>query len=364
MNISPLAQYQHDLTDPDFYTDPSQAAAIIELDKIYQQLSKQAQQQNGVWKLFYKHKLVKGCYLWGDVGTGKSYLMNTFFHCLPFKQKVRLHFHEFMHCIHAELKALQGEKNPLQLIAKRWVKQKFVLCFDEFFVKDIADAMLLGNILKYFFAEGICLVATSNVIPEDLYKNGLQRQRFLPAIKILQQHVQVLHVDNSIDYRLQHIQPAGVYFSPLEQQAEQQMMHSFHYYAADDDVAGHDSLLINQRQLQPIRRAEKVVWFDFPMLCETARSSDDYLQIAHQFPVVMLSNVPVISASKPDVLVRFINLIDVLYDRHILLIMSVATDIESLYKGDKWRFEFKRTCSRLQEMQSEQYNSEINQVNS
>ena len=354
MKLSPTAQYQQDLMDPDFQPDPYQAAAIEVLDKIYWQLCEEAQHRNRKLNFFYKRKVIQGCYLWGDVGTGKSYLMNTFFHCLPFKQKIRLHFHEFMHCIHAELKALQGKKNPLKLIAKRWAKQTLVLCFDEFFVKDIADAMLLGNLLQYFIAEGICLVATSNVQPKDLYKNGLQRERFLPAIKILQHTLDVLRVDNNVDYRLQHIKPAHVYFSPLNEQAEQQMMHSYHYYAAED-VAGHEPLQINHRLIEPIRRAVKVIWFDFATLCETARSSDDYLQLAQQFTIVMLSNVPIISASKPDVIVRFINLIDVLYDQHNLLIMSAAAPIEQLYSGKEWGFEFKRTCSRLQEMQSEQY---------
>lgn len=354
MSISPLAQYRQDLTDPNFQADPYQVAAIEVLDKIYGQLCTEAQHQNSKLRFFYKRKMIKGCYLWGDVGTGKSYLMNTFFHCLPFKQKRRLHFHEFMHSIHAELKALQGKKNPLKLIAKRWAKQTLVLCFDEFFVKDIADAMLLGHLLQYLIAAGICLIATSNVPPVDLYRNGLQRKRFLPAIKILQQTLEVLRVDNNIDYRLCHIKPAKVYFSPLDEHSTQEMMHSYHYYAAGD-VACHEPLQINQRLLQPIRRAAKVIWFDFATLCESARSSDDYLQIAQQFTVIMLSNVPLIASNKSDIIVRFINLIDVLYDHHSLLVMSIAVPIDQLYSGEKWGFEFKRTCSRLQEMQSEQY---------
>jgi len=354
MSLSPIRQYHQDLIDPEFHEDPYQAAAIKVLDKIYRKLIKQARQQTGWLRFFYPRKSIHGCYLWGDVGTGKTYLMNTFFQCLPFTEKVRLHFHEFMHCIHTELNALKGEKNPLRLVAKRWAKQNLVLCFDEFFVKDIADAMLLRNVLDYFFAEGICLIATSNVPPKDLYKKGLLRQRFLPAIKILQQHVRVIQVDNHIDYRLQQIKPANVYFIPLDKHAEQQMMHSFHYYVGDDIIST-DDLEINHRCLKVIRRASQVVWFSFKMLCETARNSDDYLQIAQQFPIIMLSKIPLIAAAKRDIIVRFINLIDVLYDHHVLLVISAAIEIERLYTGKEWAFEFKRTCSRLQEMQSEQY---------
>ena len=357
MKLSPVKQYQQDLIDPTFHSDPQQAAAIKALDNLYRQLNTQVQRKNSWLRFIYKHKLIRGCYMYGAVGTGKTYLMNTFFQCLPFAKKTRLHFHEFMNCIHTELKALQGEKNPLQLVAKRWAKQTYVLCFDEFFVKDIVDAMLLGKLFSHFFTAGICIVATSNVKPENLYKNGLQRERFLPAIKILQQHLLIIQVDNKIDYRLQQIKPADVYFTPLGKLAQEKMMQSFHYYAGDDR-ANDNVLEINQRRLKLIRRAKQVVWFDFKMLCETARSSDDYLQIAHQFPVLMLSNMPVIVAAKADVIVRFINLIDILYDQHVLLIVTAAAVITKLYAGEQWAFEFKRTCSRLQEMQSEQYISQ------
>ena len=354
MKISPCRQYQQDLTEPDFHPDPSQAAAIKILEQIYQALCKQAIQQQRWRSLLTRRKLIRGAYLWGNVGTGKSYLLQTFFHALPFKEKKRLHFHEFMRSIHAELKALQGAKNPLQIIAKRWAKQIFVLCFDEFFVQDIGDAMLLGNLLQYFFAAGVCVVATTNSRPVDLYQHGLQRERFLPAIKLIQQHMQVIHVDNHIDYRLQCIKPAGVYFTPLNQHAARQMMHSFNYYAGSAVVC-HDALRINGRLLQPIRYALKVVWFDFNTLCATARSSNDYLQIVARFSVMMLSNVPVITANSDDIIVRFINLIDVLYDQQVRLIMSAAAPIEQLYTGVKSAFAFKRTCSRLQEMQGEGY---------
>ncbi len=354
MKTSPSVQYQQDLIDPDFHPDPSQAAAIEILEQIYRALCQRVRRQQGWRSLLTRRKPIRGAYLWGNVGTGKSYLLQTFFHALPFKEKTRLHFHEFMHSIHIQLKTLQGEKNPLQIIAKRWAKRISVLCFDEFFVKDIGDAMLLGKLLHHFFAAGVCVVATANSKPEDLYQHGLQRERFLPAITLIQRHMQVIHVDNHIDYRLQYNKPAGVYFTPLNQHAAQQMMRSFRYYAGDA-VACNDALRINGRLLQPLRHAPNVVWFDFKTLCETARSSDDYLQIAARFSVVMLSDVPVIAANRHDTILRFIHLIDVLYDRRIRFAMSAAAPIEQLYSGEKSAFAFKRTCSRLQQMQSERY---------
>jgi cell division protein ZapE len=354
MSDSPKQQYQHDLRDPHFHEDPCQAAAIEALDSIYQQLSQQARLANSWQKIFYRRKLIKGLYLWGGVGTGKSYLMNTFFNCLPFSQKIRLHFHEFMRAVHHDLTAFQGHKNPLELIAKNWAKKTLVLCFDEFFVKDIADAMLLGKLLAALFTEGVCLVATSNRKPEDLYLRGLQRERFLPAIKILQENVTVLQVDNNIDYRLEKIKPADVYFSPLDSGTEKLMMQSFHFYA-DNDVTLGKELLINKRAVSTIRASAQVVWFAFSALCETALGSDDYLQIAERYSVILLSDVPVFKGNVYNAAVRFINLIDVLYDKHSLLIMSAAVPIQQLYQDKEWAFEFERTKSRLLEMTSHEY---------
>lgn len=358
MTVSPSAQYRQDLIHPDFHSDPSQAATIDILEQIYHALCQQARQQRCWPKVISKRKLIRGAYLWGNVGTGKSYLLNTFFRCLPVKEKRRLHFHEFMRCIHAELKTLPGQKNPLQIIANRWARQILILCFDEFLVADIADAMLLGHLLQYFFAAGICIVATANQKPDDLYQYGLQRERFLPAITLIRQHMQVVHVDNNIDYRLQHGRSAEVYFAPLNQHAAQQMRQRFHYYAGNDSVR-YNALEVNGRPLQPLQHTAKVVWFDFNTLCNTPRSSNDYLQIADRFPTVMLSDVPVLATNRHDSVVRFINLIDVLYDRHRLLIISAAAPIEQLYTGIKSAFAFKRACSRLQEMQSEAYKNAI-----
>lgn len=354
MRLSPSQQYQADLADPSFHSDPCQAEAMTKLDDIYRKLCLQ-QQKKQRWLLGSgKNKAVKGLYMWGGVGTGKSYLMNTFFNCLPFENKLRLHFHEFMRQVHHELTEIQGTKNPLQVLAKRWAKKTAVLCFDEFFVKDIADAMILGNLFSALFERGLCLVTTSNRIPSELYKNGLQRDRFLPAIEIIKQHVDVLHVDNNIDYRLEKIKPADVYFTPLTEQATQQLMQAFHYYAGNDVTPEH-MLMINKRDIIATRCSDTVAWFEFSTLCEQPLGSEDYLALAEKFAVIIIANIPKFNHYKNDAAVRFINLIDVLYDKHTLLIVSAASPSKTLYQGDKWAFEFQRTESRLMEMQSEAY---------
>ena len=360
MSLTPELQYQHDLQDPGFHDDAYQAEAICALQELYKKLMQQAKRQTGIQKLFNKRKVIKGLYLWGGVGTGKSYLMNTFYNCLTFSQKKRLHFHEFMRQVHHDLTQFQGEKNPLDIIAKNWAKQCYVLCFDEFYVKDIADAMLLGNLLTALFKQGVCLVATSNREPNDLYERGLQRQRFLPAIKILIRHVKILKVDNDVDYRLQSIKPADVYFTPLNEHAKQQMLQSFHYYA-DNNMHSDRAISINQRNIPSVRVAKQIVWFHFSALCEQALGSEDYLQLAETFPIIMVSDIPAFKGNKHDSAVRFINLIDVLYDKHTLLIVSAQTSIQAIYHDQQWAFEFERTKSRLLEMSSEEYINECQQ---
>lgn len=353
--LSPSQHYQQDLLAPDFMADPTQAAAIQLLDDLYYQLMDRAKKSTHWYrKLFYKSNSIKGLYLWGGVGTGKTYLMNTFFNSLTFPQKKRFHFHEFMQQVHTRLRELQGKADPLKLVAKEWAKNVFVLCFDEFFVKDIADAMLMGNLLKALFDEGVCLVATSNVQPQNLYQNGLQRERFLPTIQILTENVTILQVDNQVDYRIKHIKPADIFFIPNDDYAKRMMMQSFHYYA-QADIAGHAALVINNRTIEVIREAEKVIWFSFSALCETATSADDYLIIANRYPAVMVSDIPIFHEKHLDVLIRFINFIDVMYDQHRLVILSLAVNLEKIYQGTAWSFEFKRTISRLQEMQGQNY---------
>jgi cell division protein ZapE len=348
MNRSPQLQYQHDLSEREFVADPTQAAAIAVLDELYQQLVKLSRKK---WRkvLPLKHTL-KGCYLWGSVGTGKSYLMNTFFQTLPFKNKLRLHFHEFMRRVHHDLNNLKGQADPLKIVAKKWSENR-VLCFDEFFVTNIADAMLLQNLLSALFAQGVVLVATSNVPPADLYRNGLQRERFMPCIELLQERLTVLSVDNQQDYRRLHLKPAQVYFTPDNATARGQMNDAFEYYAKAELVSD-EPRVFNDREFAVIRHASSVIWFDFAELCVKARGTEDYLAIAETYPIVMVSHIPVIPENDRNTIVRFIHLIDVLYDKGNIFIASGAAPVEELYTGTSLAFEFRRTKSRLLEMQS------------
>jgi cell division protein ZapE len=296
---------------------------------------------------------IKGCYLWGGVGTGKSYLMSTFFQALPFTNKMRLHFHEFMRAIHRELQQLKGKADPLKIIAKKWGVNA-VLCFDEFYVNDIADAMLLQNLLTALFKEGVILVVTSNLAPENLYQYGLQRERFLPCIHLLQKKLQILNVDNQIDYRRLHFKPAAVFFVPDNQQAQQDMHNAFEYYAGAE-VCEYEPVTINRRLFNAIKHTAQVIWFNFAELCVKARGTEDYLAIAEQYPIICLSHIPQMTEADRNALIRFIHLIDVLYERHCLFMATSQVTVAELYQGTKGDFEFKRTQSRLMEMQSQVY---------
>ena len=354
MTTSPLQQYHKDLIARHFVEDPAQERAIVLLDGVYDSLIAEVNAREHWARIFRKLKLIQGCYLWGSVGTGKSYLMSTFFHCLPFEKKLRLHFHEFMQQIHAALNELQGNKDPLKIVAKQWAQKTHVLCFDEFFVKDIADAMTLFNILKALFAEGICLIATSNVPLDDLYKNGLQRDRFLPAIKLLHEHVTEIEVDNHVDYRLRHSRPAHTFLTPLNEETHHQMMEAFHYYA-NNEMASGDPITIHDRPIQTVLHTKSILWCTFHELCETLRSTEDYLLIAQQFSLLLISEVKIIPTSQHDVILRFINLIDVMYDNHILLFISAEAALDKLYQGESLSFEFRRAKSRLIEMDTKTY---------
>jgi cell division protein ZapE len=351
---SPWEQYQHDLNSESILPDPSQAIAMQALDKLYQKLLRESVWRRRITPFIRKQKTIKGCYLWGGVGTGKSYLLNIFFQSLPFTQKKRLHFHEFMQQVHTELKALQGQSDPLKKLAKEWAKHIYVLCLDEFLVKDIADAMILGHLLEALFSSGVCLVTTANIPPHNLYKNGLQRERFLPAIKLLQEQVTVLEVDNNTDYRRATFSLNHTYFSPLNAESQHALQRCFAHYTVDKIVLN-TALLINERELYCVAYSEKILWCQFSDLCATRTGAADYLQIAKQFPIVLLSEVPLLTDQPLDVVLRFINLIDVLYDAHIELIISAEVAIDQLYSEGKLAFEFQRTASRLTEMQTQEY---------
>lgn len=359
---TPIQRYQHDLTQADFSYDPAQEYAVQCLQRLYDDLLAQPAQRGGFFarigaKLAGKSEpppAIRGLYFWGGVGRGKTYLMDTFFDTLPFENKMRAHFHRFMQRVHRELKSLSGEKNPLVIVADRIADEARVICFDEFFVSDITDAMILAGLFERLFARGVVLVATSNIVPDGLYKDGLQRARFLPAIALIKGRVDVVNVDGGVDYRLRALEQAELYYHPLGEAADQSLAQSFKRLAPEAATA--DQLLdIEGRQIQALFVADDVAWFDFSELCDGPRSQYDYIELARVFHAVLISNVPQMGAGRDDQARRFINLIDEFYDRNVKLVLSAAAPLEQLYTGGRLDFEFERTQSRLLEMQSEEY---------
>lgn len=296
----------------------------------------------------------RGLYLWGGVGRGKTYLMDAFYESLPFERKLRVHFHRFMQRVHRELSALEGEKNPIDVLGDRIASEADVICFDEFFVSDIADAMILANFLAAIFQRGITLVATSNIAPQGLYQNGLQRARFLPAIELLEQHTDVLNVDAGVDYRLRTLEQAQLYHFPLGEAADASLKDSFQRLAPDQ-VQHWQRIEINGRYLTCRALADDVAWFEFPELCDGPRSQNDYIELAREFHAVILSGVPRMDATQDDQCRRFINLVDEFYDRCVKLVIAAEAPASELYTGTRLDFEFARTESRLFEMQSHAY---------
>lgn len=359
-SMTPMARYQADLGRPGFSHDPCQEEAVRLLQALYDALLK-APRQEGWLERFSQvlggkreQRPVRGLYFWGGVGRGKTYLMDTFFDCLPFEQKMRAHFHRFMQRVHSELTALAGQKNPLEKVADKLAAEARVICFDEFFVSDITDAMILGELFKHLFARGVSLVATSNIVPDELYRNGLQRARFLPAIALIKEHTQVVNVDGGTDYRLRTLEQAELYHSPLDGEADASLLRSFRALAPEAGCEG-EAIEINARPLRTRWLADDVVWFEFSELCDTARSQNDYIELARIYHAVLLSNVPQMDANRDDAVRRFINLVDEFYDRNVKLVMSAAVSMDDLYTGSRLKFEFERTQSRLLEMQSRDY---------
>ena len=297
---------------------------------------------------------VRGLYIWGTVGRGKTMLMDRFYEQLHLPYKMRSHFHRCMHDVHGELKRLNNLENPLEEVAERLAMKARVICFDEFFVNDIADAMILGTLFEALFRRGVTLVATSNVAPDQLYRDGLQRQRFLPTIALLQAHTQVLELGAGVDYRLRVLEQAEIYHCPLDRQADENLDQYFQDMAPDQgeqDVG----LLVNDRSLVARRLADGVVWFDFQAICGGPRSQEDYIELARCYQTVLVSGIPQLTRDTEDEARRFISLVDEFYDRNVKLIVSAEVSLEELYRGRKLEFEFQRTRSRMQEMQSQEY---------
>ena len=362
---SPLQRYQQDLLRADFIADESQALAIAKLQDLFERLCQRMQppslgesiQRRWNEGLQKPQTPVRGLYFWGGVGRGKTYLMDVFYDELPFEQKMRTHFHRFMRRVHQELTELKGEKNPLVKVAERLSREARVICFDEFFVTDITDAMILAGLLEALFARGVTLVATSNIVPAGLYPNGLQRDRFLPAIALLQRHTEVANIDGGIDYRLRALQQAALFYSPLTPNAETSLNECFLRLAPDAQAIVSDvALTVEGRTITARKVADDVAWFDFYALCDGPRSQRDYIELAREYHAVVVSNVPLLGVGNDDQARRFIYMVDEFYDRGVKLVISAAKPIVQLYcPQGRLTFEFERTQSRLLEMQSEAY---------
>ncbi|MEI7364280.1 cell division protein ZapE, partial [Pectobacterium parmentieri] len=298
---------------------------------------------------------VQGLYMWGGVGRGKTWLMDMFFHSLPAERKMRLHFHRFMLRVHEELNQFQGQENPLEKVADGFKAETDVLCFDEFFVSDITDAMLLAELLRALFARGIALVATSNIPPDDLYRNGLQRARFLPAIALIKQHCEVRNVDAGIDYRLCTLTQAHLYLSPLNEETSTAMQQMFTRLTGKKWQTPGPVLEINHRPLTTLGVSDGVLAVDFHTLCTEARSQNDYIALSRLYHTMLLHNVTVMETKEENTARRFLALVDECYDRRIKLIISAQAPMFAIYQGEHLKFEYQRCLSRLQEMQSEEY---------
>jgi len=358
---TPWTLYQEDLKRDDFQHDAAQENAVKHLQRLYEDLLKDTPVKKGVLSKFFggkkKDSEIKGLYFWGGVGRGKTYLVDTFYESLPTDKKLRIHFHRFMHKVHDEMNALKGVSDPLKVVAKRFAQDNRIICFDEFFVSDITDAMILGTLLDELFRLGVVFVTTSNIVPDDLYKNGLQRARFLPAIALLNKHCEVVNVDSGVDYRLRALEKAEIYHFPLDEPSDVNL-HTYFQQLAPEVGQQDVEIEIENRMILTREAADGVVWFDFSAICETARSQVDYMEISRIYHSVLLSNVKQMGQQNDDAARRFIAMVDEFYERKVKLIISAEVALESLYSEGTLNFEFKRCISRLQEMQSHEYLAE------
>ena len=352
--MSVRSAYEAELQLRGYASDPAQLRAVEALERCAAEWAGYKEKRsNSFKKLINRPAIPRGVYMHGGVGRGKSFLMDCFYNAVPIKRKTRLHFHEFMREVHRELRDLQGTVNPLDELGRRMSLRYKLICFDEFHVAEITDAMILYRLLAALFNNGVGFVTTSNFAPDELYPNGMHRDRILPAIELLKANLEVLSVDNGTDYRSITLEKLKLYHMPLGEAADAAMTDAFERLAEarDEDPV----LNIESRQIRARRKAGGVVWFDFKTLCGGPRSQNDYLEMASQFHTVLLSDVPHMPVRMASEARRFTWLVDVLYDRRVKLIMSAAVPPEALYTEGPLAHEFPRTISRLNEMQSTQY---------
>ncbi|MBY0572499.1 MAG: AFG1 family ATPase [Undibacterium sp.] len=352
MNVTEF--YQHAITERGFQVDAAQLLAVERLQLAYDEwVEYKSKRSNRLTRLITRPEVPRGVYLWGGVGRGKSFLMDSFYSVVPVVRKTRLHFHEFMRAVHRELDDLKGVADPLNVVALRIAKKYRLICFDEFHVSDVADAMLLYNLMRALFENGVSFVMTSNYQPDTLYPDGLHRERMLPTIALIKERLDVLNVDSGNDYRKRALDQVEAYLTPLNASTDKRLREAFGRIAETKDQDPHVD--IEGRSLKALRRAGSTIWFDFATLCGGPRSQNDYLEIASRFHTVILSSVPQMSAGMASEARRFTWLIDVFYDNKVKLIMSAEVAPELLYMQGTLSNEFHRTASRIIEMQSRDY---------
>jgi len=336
--------------------DAAQEIIVGHLEQLQQELASHDARSRGILARWRRRAPVatKGLYIWGGVGRGKTFLMDLFYETLPIERKRRVHFHRMMQEVHQRLTSLHDEADPLEQVARDIAGNTCVLCFDEFFVSDIADAMILGRLLDGLFSHGVTLVTTSNSPPAELYNNGLQRERFLPAIDRLNEHTCIIELDGGTDYRLRLLQQAGTYLYPNDEQSDNTLTQLFDA-SASSQISSNQDLQINGRPIRTRHCAKGIVWFAFDDICDGPRSQSDYIELARWYPQVIVSGIPVMSATTDNQARRFIALVDEFYDRRVKLIVAAENSADQLYVGKKLAFEFERTSSRLVEMQSDEY---------
>ena len=346
--------YHQTLSERGYQSDPAQLRAVASLQRCQDEWAAyKARRGNAVTKMLVRPPIPRGVYMHGGVGRGKSFLMDAFFQAVPLTRKTRLHFHEFMREVHRELQELKGRQNPLEELGQRIARRYRLICFDEFHVADVTDAMILHRLLDSLFAHRVSIVTTSNFHPDGLYPNGLHRDRILPAIELLKDKLEVINVDNGTDYRQRTLEHVQLYHTPLGPEADAAMTQAFEDLAEAREES--PLLHIEHRELRARRRAGGVVWFDFKTLCGGPRSQNDYLELASQFHTLLLSDVPMMPPKLASEARRFTWLVDVLYDRRVKLIMSAEVPAEQLYTEGPLAHEFPRTVSRLNEMQSAEF---------
>ena len=353
--MTPKAIYQRDLQQKGFYSDAKQAAVLEHLQMLYESLLTHQSKKTSLFRWFKKSSLPKGIYIWGTVGRGKTYLTDLFYESLPFNDKLRVHYFRFMKRIHSELSLLKGKKDPLAIVAKHFAREARVIVLDEFFVNDIADAMLLGRLLKFLFEQHVVLVTTSNIFPDNLYRDGLQRDLFLPAIALLKENMHVVALGGDVDYRLRTLKQMSIYYTPIDCHTKKQFQENFFRLTAEKSIHKAPTLMVEGRPIPAVYEGQGIVYFTFQALCDGPRSQNDYIALSNKYHTCFLESVPVMSAKTDDMMRRFINLIDELYDRRVNLVLMAEKPIHELYTGIRLAFEYQRTVSRLNEMQSDEY---------